>query len=264
MTEKFGFVVPLRNRATAQNWDTTLSLCIETLQSISRQTRAPCDVILVAKEFPDIELPSNVTVIRSDFPDPNLNWRDQHTDKYTKIKMGLVELRKRDCPYYVMKFDADDLVSDSLVPWVLSDNNRRGYLVDNGYRHTGRLYDAVKTDFYKQCGSSVILYTTPDKMPADMSDEREYDLLTLGHNIAESTFIERETPLAKVTFPSVVYRLGHGENITAHFRALEASGEVAANWKWHVGNYLRMIQNVPRSLRKNELEREFKGRSWSR
>ncbi len=259
MTQHFGFVVPLRNKSTASDWDTTVNLCIDTLKSICRYKTFPCEVILVCKEFPDVDRPDNITIIRSDFADPNPNWQDQHKDKYAKIKMGLVELRKRERPYYVMKFDADDLVSDALVPWVLNDDNGLGYVTDQGYLHTGKMYQSVKSGFHHQCGSTVILHAKPDELPISMDDDRKLDLLALGHTIAESSFAERGTPLPKIPFPAVVYRLGHGQNVTAHFSPTDDANPTAPNWKWYVGNYLRMVENVPAMLRKKQIEKEFMG-----
>jgi len=255
---KFCFIVPLRNKATANVWDQTVRLCIETLASVSRQALVPSEVILVCSEFPDVVLPSNVTIIRSDFPNPKPNWQDQHVDKYNKIRRGLVELKKRNHEYYVMKFDADDLASDRLVPWVLDDDNKTGYVVTQGYRQRGRLFELVKQDFHNQCGSSNILFASPDQLPDSMSDNRKFDLLSIGHDIAVETFERRGTPLAPIPFPGVVYRLGHGENITAHYTPTD-DPQAKPSWKFYAGKYLNHVKALPGNLRARRLRGEYYG-----
>jgi hypothetical protein len=242
---RFVFVVPLRNPSVAHDWDRCVALCADTLNSALNQT-APGEsfrVILVCREFPEnlIEHPS-LEVIRYPFPNPTPNWENQHHDKYLKIRHGLA--RARDfAPCYVMKLDADDLVNNRLVTYVLRDNNRLGYFVDSGYRwHDGSASLQLTTKFYKGCGSSNILYAEKSQLPIDAADvSRQYDLVALGHNITVETLAQRGTPLRPIPFPAAIYRMTNGENITTHFSPFQTNASERPNWKFYVGHLLRKL-----------------------
>lgn len=250
MTDRFAFVVPLRNPSVANNWDATVGLCVETLRSLVNCNDPRYEVILVCREFPDLNLPENVTILRYPFPEPEKHWEGQHIDKYLKIKMGLVELRKRGAYYYVMKFDADDLASKEIVPWVLSDGNKNGYVIEKGYRLNCTTREIIKINscFHKACGSSNILYATPESLPASMDDEKSYDLLTQGHNIVVETFLERGKPLTPVSFPAVIYRTQTSENITSHYRPAQTTPANRPNWKFYVGKYIKKLARIHRRI----------------
>lgn len=206
-----------------------------------------------------MELGANVNIIRHPFPDPEKNWEDQHRDKYAKVKMALVELRRVNEPYYVMKFDADDLVSDKVVPWVLSHNNGRGYFVDQGYRlqASSGVLALVESGLHRTCGSTNILYASPTDLPYSMDDDGKYDLLTLGHNIAIDTFLARGAPLEPIPFPAVISRLSTGENITSHYRPRTDHPETRPNWKYYVGSYIAALRGATRRATAKEVSREL-------
>lgn len=250
MSDRFAFVVPLRNPSVANNWDATVELCMDTLRSLANSNDPRCEVLLVCREFPSSDFSDNITILRHPFPDPEKNWEDQHRDKYLKIKMGLVELHRRGSTYYVMKFDADDLVSKELVPWVLSDGNRHGYVIEKGYRldYAARQITKIKSCFHKNCGSSNILYAPPEALPTSMDDKHPYDLITQGHNIVVDTFLERGKSLKPVPFPAVISRTQTGENITSHYSPSKVGSGSRPNWKFYVGKYLNDTRRITRSL----------------
>lgn len=262
MTARFAFVVPLRNPSTTRDWGKTVNLCIETLRSLSRGGETPAEIVLVCRDFPDLQIGPNVSVIRYPFPDPRTN-ADLRRDKYAKIKMGLVELRQRNAPFYAMKFDADDLVSERLVPWVLSHANQRGYVIEGGYLMYARYERLVPVNegFHLRCGSSNILFAEPDDLPSTMDDGGEFDLMRLGHNIVADTFESRGTPLDPVPFPACIYRVGHGENISANYPRSSTSNSKRPNWKFYVGRVLRQaaapIKRMLEPTIDEELRAEF-------
>lgn len=240
---RFVFVIPLRNPAVAQDWDRCVALGADTLRSALNQT-APQDrfrVILVCQDFPEgiVEHPC-LDIIRHPFPDPAKNWGDQHEDKYLKIRHGLVRARDY-APCYVMKLDADDLVSNRLVEFVLNDDNRRGYYLELGYRwRDGSKYLEPTKKFYKGCGSSNALYANTTQLPPSIEDDsRDYDLVALGHNITVETFTNRGTPLGLVPFPAAIYRMESGENITSQLSPETSNSFQKPNWKFHVGHILK-------------------------
>jgi hypothetical protein len=259
MPVRFAFIVPLRNPSVAKDWTSTVRLCVETLRSLSRPANSDHKVFLVCRDFPEVEFGLIVRIIRHPFPDPEKNWKAQHKDKYAKIKMGLVELRKVNDPHYVMKFDADDLISDKVVPWVLAQGNGRGYFVDQGYRlqESRGLLAQVKTGLHKTCGSTNILYALPTDMPRSMEDDGNFDLMTQGHNIVTETFLARGTPLEPIPFPAVISRLGTGENITSHYSPNTDHPPARPNWKFYVGRYIAEFREAVRRATAKEVSHEL-------
>lgn len=241
----FVFVIPLRNPAVAQDWSRCVDLCRDTLRSAARSScGGRVYVILACRDFPVVDFPSNVRIVRHPFPDPEKDWIRQHEDKYAKIKLGLVAARDL-APAYFMKFDADDLVSSRLASWVLQNDNRRGYFVDHGYRwpaDADRL-ECIKEGFHSVCGSSNILYADQTQLPASMEDDsRRFDLLSLGHHVAVEEFDRRGAALTRVPFPAVVYRVGSGENITSHLSPPVSTSQARKrNWKFYVSRFVRML-----------------------
>ena len=249
MKPRFAFVVPLRNPATTNDWSSVVKLSIETLHSLSRRGTTPAEIVLACRDFPDVQTDSNVTVIRHPFPDPKTN-ADLRRDKYAKIKMALIELRRRKSPFYVMKFDADDLVSERLAPWILENANERGYLIDSGYymnMKSGRLV-SVQTNFHLRCGSSNILFAEPRDLPSSMDDKGSFDLMRLGHHIVAKTFESRGAPLDPVPFPACIYRTGHGDNISTSRPIIRPAQNEQSNRKFNFGRTLRQASARIRHL----------------
>jgi len=237
---KFVFLIPLRNASVARNWESCVELCIKTILSASQQTaHEDCfQVVLVCRDFPEISLPSNVKILRAPFPDPEPNWESQHVDKYAKIRFGLEHLVEQ-APLYIMKLDADDLVSNKIVSWVLADDNKNGYYVDKGYRwFSGRKWMEPVDNFHSECGSSNILYVEKNDLLKDNIYESK--ILKLGHNITVQYFNDIKKPLKEIPFSAVIYRKSNGENITLHYLP---SGTKCnkPNFKFYIGKYITKI-----------------------
>ncbi len=247
----FVFIIPLRNPALSSNWDCCVKLALETLTSASAQEGLPRNsrlkIVMVCKDFPDSIEQSfeNVEILRENFPDPRPSWTEQHEDKYLKIKRGLVYSRQY-APAYFMKLDADDLISNRLVSYVLKRDNRRGYLLNRGYKWVGSSrYLNLNKRFHRTCGSSNILYATPNDLPFSMQDKAShYDLMNLGHNIVEEVFLNRKAPLEEIPFPAAIYRIQNGENLTSKTRMPEDQEPNRPNWKFYVGKILCFCQRI--------------------
>ncbi|MEE4538588.1 MAG: hypothetical protein V2J51_08890 [Erythrobacter sp.] len=240
---KFCFLIPFRNRSTAQNWSTAIDLCLSTVSSALCQT-APVKVILVCNEFPTIiDQPNNLVIVQGDFPDPATP-QAQRVDKREKLQRGLVELRRLgDLPSYIMKLDADDLVHSDLAETALSHSNANGYFVQSGYRwDPERRWGERRDDFLHRCGSSWMIPCDADSLPKSMGDRWEnFDLLALGHQEVADAFAQRGKPLEPIPFPAVIARRGHGENISQISPLAEWGTGSRPNWKWYAGRLLSSL-----------------------
>ena len=230
------FVIPLRNPSTARDWQRCQQLCRQTVASALAQANSNVRVILACREFePEIEDP-RLIVIRKPFPDPRQDWVDQHRDKYEKICAALVEARKHS-PCYVVKLDADDLVSRKLATYIEVTKNPNGYYVPKGYLwRDGRPTLLQINQFHAKCGSSNIVYAGPDELPCSMTeDSSNFPLLKFGHHMTVEKYAAMGRPLEPVPFRAVIYRQAHGENITSFMSSPEAGQYRRPNWKFYVG-----------------------------
>jgi hypothetical protein len=237
---KFAFLIPLRNRAMAKNWEVCVDLCLATMRSATQQTASADDfqVVLVCRDFPEVSIESHVKILRGSFPDPEPTWEAQHRDKYAKIRFGLDYLADF-APLYVMKLDADDLVSNKIVSYVLADDNQHGYYVENGFHWiSGRKWVEPIGNFHVGCGSSNILYVK--KCDFEKNKIQESKILKLGHNITVKYFHDMNQPLKAIPFQGVIYRKQNGENITSYF-APNLSINNKPNIKFYLGKYWNWI-----------------------
>lgn len=239
------FVIPLRNPETAQDWERCNSLCQQTVRSALAQTDGDVRVIVACKDFtPDVE-DERLTIIKHPFPTPARTWEANAKDKYLRIAHGLVEARKYG-PCYVMKLDADDLVARNLSVEVTAANHRPGYHLPYGYRwrEGSRLVNPVN-NFHLHCGSSNIIWCEVDELPSSVGDDMSaYPIMRFGHNIAVQEYEKLGTPLSPIRQRSVIYRVDHGENFTAHL-AQSGIAHNKPNWKFWVGRALRLTELRP-------------------
>jgi hypothetical protein len=250
------FVIPLRNPETAQNWERCNSLCQQTVRSALAQTDSNVRVIVACKDFtPDTE-DERLIVIRHSFSTPVRNWEAQHQDKYLKIAHCLVEARKH-TPCYVMKLDADDLLSRHISAEVHTRHCRPGYYLPHGYLwREGSMLVRPVDDFHNHCGSSNIVWCEQQHLPSSLDEDMSaFPIMRFGHNIAIAEYAKLGTPLVPITSRAAIYRAGHGENITAH---LNPAGTLhnRPNWKFWVGRALRLTELRPLTP---SIRREFFG-----
>jgi len=241
MRTKFAFIIPLRNPNTAKNWELCVDICKSTIRSACNQTALITDyeVVLVCKDFPELNEFPNLRIIRENYPDPELNWEDQHRDKYSKFRTGLEYLSKHET-LYVMKLDADDLVSNKIVSFVLSDNNKNGYFVDSGYSYHGGNSITPLEKFHKVCGSSNILYSTGYSLLKE--NVLNSNLIKLGHHITVQEYEKNRHPLSVIPFRAVIYRKDHGENITSHYIQSGITHN-KPNLNYYIGKTLKNLIN---------------------
>jgi hypothetical protein len=80
-------------------------------------------------------------------------------DKLAKIDAAWRFAKSNWQPRYVMKLDADDLISSKLVGWLNDFGKEAGYLIKHGWRwHCGSRYLIEHTEFFdRTCGSCLIV-----------------------------------------------------------------------------------------------------------
>lgn len=216
----FFFVVPLRSKQTSNDWEGVCRSFNWTLGSIFNQGDPDFRVYVVVHETPRVEIPTDdrLTIIEVDFAPPS-DVPGQMRDKANKVHLAGTEIRKAGGGF-IMKVDADDLVSNRIVGHVKAHPAVDGWYIRTGYEllfQKNRIRKAPR--FNNFCGTSTIFHNTPDELPADMSDADEPDvfkryLIRGKHHF----FVEDMSALGKtareIPFPGAIKTIDTGDNLS--------------------------------------------------
>lgn len=208
------FVLALQSPQASRDWPLVSRLCERTLRSVCAQTCPDFRVFLVCNQRPAMTFTHPaLTIIEENFPLPSGEPGTRMTDKWLKIKHGLVAARAH-APAHVMIMDADDCVHRDLAalcaaaPAAMGWVFERSYLHDEGSRWVYRL-----NDFHRRCGTSAIVRLAAADLPADPAESRApYFILNHGHGVIADFLRDRGTPLARPPFPGAIYVTATGEN----------------------------------------------------
>jgi len=225
--KSFFFCIPLMPRVNASNWTQVCNVFNQTLRSIANQTNKSFRILLAAQDKPDIAPDLELDIVHL-VP----RWKVESDaegkgrDKRWKRKLLLGTVRNLGGGYVMMP-DADDLVSNRLVDYVLNDADPHGYIVEVGYAYDwkanliapipgvwGHGFDSV-------CGSCSIINFKPEDLPSlHKGSDATADYLSKhlkGHSQWKHVMRDAGRPLKSVPFPAAVYVLNHDNNL--HFSA---------------------------------------------
>jgi hypothetical protein len=176
-------------------------------------TQSAVKVVLVCNEPPDrLPLDSRLIVKPVAGPMPRTR-QEMMEDKYFKIKVGLM-LAREFAPTWLMRADADDLVSRRLVPFVEQQRPHGAWYSETGWLHRyGSQWVIKQRNFHLLCGTSCIIYVSPSELPDSLEQPSDdYYLLTQGHNITVDFLKRSGVPTRAVPFPTTLYVTDSGEN----------------------------------------------------
>lgn len=215
----FGITIP---SSSIGNWQHTCAMLNLTLTSALAQTDPRCSVIIGGHEKPDMEIMQDkrIQFIKSD--------RRVSKDKNDKNKDNIHKrdlILKRHCEEgagYFMPLDADDLVHNDLVKYILNDDNKLGYSIRNGYtldwqnKRFAPIPGAWNASFDNVCGSSAIFYLQPDDF-IDEDHPSKYAkpaIFYASHGYWRVTAQEWGKPLSDIPFPACIYVVNHSQNMS--------------------------------------------------
>jgi hypothetical protein len=208
------FIVPLRSPETCSNWSDISDLCNSTLNSLVRQTSSNFKVILSCNELPlNFENHEKIVVIKENFPIPK-TWEDGIGDIYLKIKRAMVEAKQFGSSF-IMRVDADDLVSKYLVEYTDKNQDCDGWYLRWGYMYPiGENYVYLRPKFTAISGSSNILKCEVNQFPSSV-DTHNKDWLepVCQHLNINSLLIPYNKKLKPLPFPGVAFRM-HTANMS--------------------------------------------------
>jgi hypothetical protein len=215
------FGISLASRQVSSDWVRTTELLGHTLDSLLAQSDGRFDVIICGHERPELEAlrDPRVRFIEADAKPPT-DPRKYRTDKMRKRRLIGAALREMGGGYF-FPLDADDLVHKDVVRHVRETDNKRGYVFLSGYAldYTGKKLAPVpgvwSSDYNRVCGSSALIYFTPDELPVDGDNEDDlYFNLFQSHAywpVMAEEFGRRMDPLP---FAAGVYVLNHSQNLS--------------------------------------------------
>jgi hypothetical protein len=270
------FVIPFASRRTKSKWDIACAHLRQTLKSVRNSTSKSYCVVVAGHETPDFNFESDSTSwlsVNHAIPLHEDVIVSGRLDKLAKIAAAWKHAKSRWNPRYVMKLDADDLISARLVQWLENFGDQPGYLIKHGWVwRSGSRYVLHSTEYLDRvCASCLVVRsdiadqegpfrTGVEGTPFDQRSLRfaatdHYSLvpgsgtstllLNDSHQRYSAQFAYLGQKLSNIPFKAVVYRTGNPESNSA---GLETGRPT-----------LRMILGTIRRIRlmTNNLRKEF-------
>ena len=240
------FLIPFASRRTKSRWDIACAHLRQTLSSVRNSTSKSYCVVVAGHETPDFNFESDSTSwlsVNHAIPlheDVTVSGR---LDKLAKIAAAWKDAKSRWNPRYVMKLDADDLISARLVQWLENFGDQPGYLIKHGWVwRSGSRYVLHSTEYLDRvCASCLVVRsdiadqegpfrTGVEGTPFDQRSLRfaatdHYSLvpgsgtstllLNDSHQRYSAQFAYLGHKLSNVPFKAVVYRTGNPESNSA-------------------------------------------------
>ncbi len=241
------FLIPFASQMTKSRWDITCTHLQQTLKSVRNSSSASYCIVVAVHEMPDfkIEDDANTFFLSVDHAIPS--HEDAvvrgRLDKLAKIAAAWEYAKSRWNPHYVMKLDADDLVSSKLVQWLKNSGGEPGYLIKYGWVWRSGARSVLQFTEYldRVCASCLIIRSDFADLEGPFRTEAEgirlndgnltvaandhYSLvpgsgtstllLNDSHQRSEAQFAYLGQNLSTVPFNAVVYRVGNPESNSA-------------------------------------------------
>jgi hypothetical protein len=238
------FLIPFASRSVKSEWKTACAHLWQTLRSIQHSTNRNFCVAVAGHDAPnfDVGIDSRFCLLSVNHPVPPVEdfVVSRRLDKLAKVAAAW-EYAKSTCnPRYVMKLDADDLISSRLVDWLETAGGEAGYLLKHGWLwRSGSQYLIQRTEYLDRvCGSCLIIrsdladqkgpfLTEAEGVRLDEANSRfaaadHYSLvpgsgistllLNDSHQRYAAQFAFLGHKLSSVPFSAVVYRTGNPDS----------------------------------------------------
>ena len=223
----------------------------QTLSSVRNSTSKNYCVVLAGHEAPDFNFGSDSTcrflLVNHAIPLHEDVVVSGRLDKLAKIAAAWNCAKSRWNPRYVMKLDADDLISARLVQWLENFGDQPGYLINHGWVwRSGSRYILHSTEYLDRvCASCLVVRSDIadqegpfrtgvegmrfDQLSASFAAADHYSLipgsgtstvlLNDSHQRYAAQFAFLGHKLSSVPFKAVVYRTGNPESNSAGLKA---------------------------------------------
>lgn len=225
------FLIKLIGRADAADWAGVTARLRTTLESIDRQEGAGISVFLCGQDLPEgLTSRHDLRFVKA----PERLNRIQGIDKQAKHRIGARAIVDQlDGPAYVVMLDADDVAHPGLSGFLREDNNRRGYLVTDGYMWdvnrplvTRLSRESSGMPFDEMCGSCAAIAVD---LSAKRTAKRILCTMPLNHQVLGAHMAAMGQPLDPVPFPAMIYAVNHDDNVSSRYGRDGARGWLFAD-----------------------------------
>jgi hypothetical protein len=157
------FLIPFASRNVRSKWPTACKYLQETLRSIRNSANQNYRAVVAGNEEPELEMGFDSRIhfisLKHPFPSHPNHRVACRLDKLTKIDAAWKYAKSNWQPKYVMKLDADDLISSRLVGWLDDSGKEAGYLIRHGWSwRSGTGYLIQRTEYLdRMCASCLII-----------------------------------------------------------------------------------------------------------
>lgn len=238
------FLIPFASRKIKSKWERACAHLRQTLKSIQNSTNRNYRVVVAGHETPDFDVrfDSRFHFLSLNHPIPSHG--NYHVslvlDILTKVAAAWRYAKATWHPKYVMRLDADDFISSTLVEWLDNAGGEAGYLIKHGWVwRSGSRYLIHCTEYLDRvCGSCLMIrsdfadrtgpfLTEMEGVPFDEASSRfaasdHYSLvpgsgtstllLNNSHQRYAAQFAYLGHRLSSVPFNAVVYRTCNPDN----------------------------------------------------
>ena len=160
---RVAFLIPFASRRIKSKWDIACAHLRQTLKSVQNSTSESYCVVVAGHEAPDFNFESNARFCYLSVDHAIPNHEDPvvrgRLDKLAKIAAAWKHATAAWNPQYVMKLDADDLISSKLVHWLENFGGEPGYLIKHGWVwRSGARHVFQSTEYLDRvCASCLII-----------------------------------------------------------------------------------------------------------
>lgn len=213
------FGIPLKARGDETEWSIIKSNLNRTLDSLLRQDDQNFIVLISGHDDPEIDRDSRISFVAVEFEKPSTPEAGSR-DKTMKRKAAVMAAANLfPAGFYFFILDADDLVDPSVVSFIRSSDNRRGYYLPRGYvRDEAADVVALMSPesgrpFHKSCGSCAVVWFNPEDIPTDEVRSSRFEALRVHGSIPEK-FNELGIELEIIPFAAAMYVINNGANLS--------------------------------------------------
>lgn len=212
------FIIPLKARKWADDWDFTCELLDNTLSSINGQSSNSFHTFVICNDAPRLQKKCrNLELIKTSISvDGEMTLKKGCLDKQRKALFGLHQSKTLN-PDCAMIVDADDLIHKDLVAFTENYQDTRAFIVNKGYRHDhGKPFMRKSRNFHNMSASSIIFPYNVEDFKARFEDQdvsTHYMTRSNHPKPIERLFKENGIRYKYVPFYAGIYKRGYGDSL---------------------------------------------------
>ena len=213
---KIAVIVPLMAPEIAKDWSYVQFCLNRTLASVLASSGVDFRIYVICQSRPEQMMQdARIEFLQAENPLPNPEDKDEkRNDKGLKIMMGVRKAAEYK-PDYIMRIDADDLLSRHLFEYVAQTPGYDAFFVNRGYEwQEGSSIISTRRHFHQYCGTCFISRYGADLYPYWIgyatSGERICDQ---SHTAIEQVLREKKYKLHYINQPMVVYITGGNDQL---------------------------------------------------